>query len=472
MTHIGYRAFHDSKNIESIILPFVGPSRDGSNGDGQTTTHTLLGYIFNGALTSSQNAECVPASLKKVTLTDTTWIPKNAFVQCTHIESIELPKGLTSIGDFAFCECHRLVDINIPEGVKTIGGSAFSGCRALPRIEFPNTVTRLGDWALCECFAMTELVIPNGVTELEEGLCYDATALAHVEIPESVTEIGDWVFCGCVSLKDIYLPRSITYIGAEILWGCEGLESITIPFVGMGEGDTEPYFGYLFGDASCWEQGENAPPKLTSVTILSGDIPLWGFVGYRKLEKVVLPENATTIGGAAFSGCNIHSIIIPDSVKFIGTQAFEGCSKLEKLVFGENSELISIDMSAFGSTSLKGDLVLPSKLTLLAEMAFSGCNHLTSVVIPKNITTILGSHVFAGCADLIVYCEAAKKPDNWSEYWAGTTQIKWGYVSNFRDLHDKLSNLPTGNEIKIGSTVFTEDQLKKVLAFIDTIALE
>ena len=45
--------------------------------------------------------------------------------------------------------------------------------------------------------------------------------------------------------------------------------------------------------------------------------------------SVVIPENVTSIGREAFSGCSgLTSVIIPDSLTSIRHRAFQGCSRL------------------------------------------------------------------------------------------------------------------------------------------------
>jgi len=52
----------------------------------------------------------------------------------TGIKSIQLPSGLTKIGDYAFYGCKNLEEITIPAAVSSIGKRVFSGCGRLERI--------------------------------------------------------------------------------------------------------------------------------------------------------------------------------------------------------------------------------------------------------------------------------------------------------------------------------------------------
>ena len=47
------------------------------------------------------------------------------------ITSINLPNGLTTIGNYAFNRCSKVTSINIPYGVTSIGNWAFFLCKSL-----------------------------------------------------------------------------------------------------------------------------------------------------------------------------------------------------------------------------------------------------------------------------------------------------------------------------------------------------
>ncbi|MBR6111695.1 MAG: leucine-rich repeat domain-containing protein [Paludibacteraceae bacterium] len=47
------------------------------------------------------------------------------------MKNIEIPSGVTSIGDGAFSGCDGLTHIEIPSGVTSIGDNAFMWCKNL-----------------------------------------------------------------------------------------------------------------------------------------------------------------------------------------------------------------------------------------------------------------------------------------------------------------------------------------------------
>ncbi len=129
------------------------------------------------------------SNLKRVTISDSvTSIGKYAFYQ-SELESVNIPKSMTSIAANAFCGASSLKSVTIPSSVTSIGGSAFNGCSSLKSVTIPSRVTSIEAWTFANC---------NG--------------LESVSIPASVTSIGDVAFYGCNNLQDIY------YGGTETQW--------------------------------------------------------------------------------------------------------------------------------------------------------------------------------------------------------------------------------------------------------------
>ena len=103
VTSIGRYAFYRCSSLNSITIPFVGATKDG-------TSNTHFGYIFGAGGTISV-ADSVPASLKTVIITGGTNIDTWAFFNCTNIKSVTIPISVTSIGKYAFDYCTSLTDV-------------------------------------------------------------------------------------------------------------------------------------------------------------------------------------------------------------------------------------------------------------------------------------------------------------------------------------------------------------------------
>ena len=135
--------------------------------------------------------------------------------------------------------------------------------------------------------------------------------------------------------------------------------------------------------------------KLTELFLDAGLEPLEymqavpaNYLAYSKLTSITIPENITSIGRCAFSGCDgLTSITIPDSVTSIGSSAFENCS---------------------GLTSI----VIPDSVTSIDHWAFQYCTGLTSATIGNGVKNI-SRYAFWDCASLKdIYFNGTK--DQWN----------------------------------------------------------
>ena len=101
-----------------------------------------------------------------------TYLPENGaltLVKCHSLESIvELPDKiygypLRAIGEEAFLQCGHLQYIDIPEGVTKIGDYAFSYCTSLREIVIPSTVreTEFGTGVFDYASGFTVICIPD-----------------------------------------------------------------------------------------------------------------------------------------------------------------------------------------------------------------------------------------------------------------------------------------------------------------------
>jgi len=363
---IGIGALQDCDELEELNIPFSGASL----AEGETCV--WFGYVF-GAGSSSANGAYMPQSLRKISVKevvkdwwgssifDGTYDSSTGYNWLSHVEYLELPKGLTYIGNSAFRNCSGLKSVTIPDNVTSIGNSAFFDCSSLTSITIPDCVTEIGDYAFKNCSSLTSITIPEGVTSIEWMAFDGCSSLTSITIPESVTSIGNYAFYKCSSLTSITLPESAINIGDSAFYGCKSLKSIVIP-----EG-------------------------VTSI----GELTFWGC---SSLTNVTLPESVTSIEWMAFDGCrSLTSITIPESVTSIGSSAFSGCSSLTSITIPES--VTSIGGGAFSTCINLTSITIPESVTSIGGGAFRDCRGLTSITISASVTTI-GDSAFEQCERL------------------------------------------------------------------------
>lgn len=259
------------------------------------------------------------------------------------LQTILLPKSVTSIDDRAFSSCHSLNKVVIYENsVKTIGMAAFEYCSSLADIVLPEGVTTIARSAFADCSSLVDVTLPSTMTTLEYGAFENCTSLRSVTIPNSVNTV-DAPFYGCSSLSDIKVPD---YLYETSIFSGTGITDITVP-----EGTT-----VVGSFADC--------TKLASITFPEGIKALTDFSGCSSLRAIDIPDGVSVIGSALFRGCvNLTKVTIPNSVVSLEWFAFSDCSSLTRIT-------------------------IPNHIATISSGAFSGCSLLTNVTLGSGVASI------------------------------------------------------------------------------------
>ena len=136
-----------------------------------------------------------------------------------------------------------------------------------------------------------------------------------------------------------------------------------------------------------------------------------------KLVTVTLPENITEIKAGTFCGKSVQTIAIPDNVKQIGRFAFLKNTQLTSISFGADSQLETLDASAFSGCTALTELTLPASVKSIGNQCFNGCSklktyHLKSTTPPA----VTGSAAILSSAT--IYIPVGSKNDYLNaEYW-------------------------------------------------------
>ena len=248
------------------------------------------------------------------------------FSMCLKLKSVTIGTGLTAIEDGTFYNCTDLAIVNIGKNVSRIGNSAFYYCD-LKTIEIPEGVTTIGDGAFAECYKLTSVTIPNSVITIGSSAFSYCYKLSSVTIPNSVTTIGASAFSWCETLTSIEIPSSVTSIGSTLFEGCKVLATITVA----------PENSYYDSREDCNAIIETATNTLIA-TCNNSVIPcnvtsigMFAFTGCTKLTSVTIPQSVTSIGVFAFLYCegltSITSLIPAEKLFEVGSYEFYGVDK-------------------------------------------------------------------------------------------------------------------------------------------------
>ncbi len=202
VTSIGNYAFRGCSNLTEINLnasnfalgsyPFedCGQINTGITVNIGSTVTAIPDYMFYGAniknVSFSKNNSC-------------TSIGVGAFLSCSNLTSIILPKELTTIGISAFEGCSGLTNIVIPDDITTINNSVFRGCINLKNINIPSKVTHIGAYAFSECKELTDINLPENIISIGNN-AFEYCSKLTIKVPKESIDIGWDAFYGCYNV--------------------------------------------------------------------------------------------------------------------------------------------------------------------------------------------------------------------------------------------------------------------------------
>ena len=271
------------------------------------------------------------------------------FGKCDKLFYINIPDGLTVIGERMFYDCDSLTKINIPDSLQTIEPFAFDNCDNLTSIHIPKGVTDLQGAALFNkaftSFSVaednssykavngniyskdgtelvqyaynnssTEFTVPDGVTKIGDYAFYEATNLLTVHLPEGILEIGDYSFCNC-AITEIDLPYGLTTIG-EYAFAC------------INNGQTNLTEIELPDSVTLFKQGAFNSNKITKIVLSKGLTQLIAGAFESKVLSVLELPSEITIKEQALWFSNIEQLILPKDLKKCEGVLFAGLFSL------------------------------------------------------------------------------------------------------------------------------------------------
>lgn len=260
------------------------------------------------------------------------------------ITSITLPNCITKIEDEAFLFCSRVKYIQLPKSLTFIGDNAFYGS-ALDKIHIPKNVTYIGNSAFNNpCLYSFSVDQQNMHYSSMDGVLFnkDTTCLisfpqgrkmSTYSIPSTVRKLADKSFMHC-DIHYIKFPEALKEVGKSAFWGlkCDSISKNNIQHIGDS--------AFMLA-------------RLISVN-LSDSLKTIGkraFAYNYSLKEVFLPANLTHISEGAFEGCRfLTSVIIPEGVTSIGKSAFFQCDSLLYITM-PNSVIYIESSTAFSYTA-------------------------------------------------------------------------------------------------------------------------
>ncbi|MBE5730713.1 MAG: hypothetical protein E7350_02020 [Clostridiales bacterium] len=428
--NIGDYVFYNCENLEEVC--FEGDSQLQSIGSLAFADCVDLSDIY----LSSANNIAIPSTV--------TSIGSSAFSGCTDLTQfvIEPTSDLTIIGEDAFCES-GLQSFIVPNNVESIRDRVFEDCTALQSVTLPLGITTIGDWSFRNT-ALVAIAIPSSVTEIGEWAFYGCSQLSTVNLSSQLQKIKRYAFADS-GLTSVVIPNSVSTIGVSAFQDCASLSTISI-----NQNSSLTSIGaYAFLRSA-----------ITSIYIPHGvsEIEYNTFKYCENLQVVTFAQNATlsNIGSEAFYGSGLEEIIIPESVEEIDYLAFYSCVSLTFVRF-ERAEIESVQsitaigIGAFGSCDNLEEIKVPYKQSARAyKNSLPLLADIISYDIPTLTYTLLSDGTYGVSKGDIAIEDELVIPTTFNGI--AVTQIEDNAFENW----DKITSVTIPNSVsRIGAAAFS-----------------
>ena len=437
---------------------------------------------------------------------------RNLFLDGILVEDMEIPQGVTGIGENAFRGCSSIVRVTIPDSVVNIEAGAFADCSRLAEIAVDENnqyyksvdgllLTKDGRTLVAVPAGKEDVTIPKGVVVIGEKSLLKCKRISKFDIPNGVTEIGIMAFSGCSSLMSISYPPSMAKIGHGAFYGCDNLADIYITDI--------PSWCGLSSIAEHGGRPLEGGRKLYLNGVLVDELKIpdgvtrinsYVFYGCSSLTRVSIPRGVEFVGGGAFAYCKnlkwievaggnlryksndgillskdgkklvavpggLDHVKIPNRVEVICGHSCAGCNEIDKIPEG----IISIQYRAFSGCKGASRMELPNSLKQIGSYSFSGVSMLESITIPENVEKI-DDGAFAGCRRLreVIVKYGVKKIGG--RVFEGTDITSVSIPGSVERIYRgafggvKLTNLTLQNGVKdIGEVAFKDVHIKSLV---------
>ena len=255
-----------------------------------------------------------------------------AFYDDDTVVYINVPEGVTAIGDYFCYNCDSLEQVVLPSTLKKIGNEAFQYCTGLKELVLPDGLESLGRTFASSCSSLASVTLPAALTEIPEDFMQYDTDLASLVIPEGVRRLSVGMLIGSENLFSLYLPSSVVQVDATLpsqvtIFAPEGSPALMWA-------ESNGYESRALEDPSQMPVAERFEEGDLVYYLYDGEALLSGYIG--EAEELVIPE---TLGGApvtrilsyAIPSDSLVSITVADSVRRIDYRAFHDNDYLEEL---------------------------------------------------------------------------------------------------------------------------------------------
>lgn len=143
------------------------------------------------------------------------------------LDEVLFPENLSILGKSAFFNCESLKKVQINEGLEVIPELSFSNCINLSDVSMPSTVRKIESFAFEGCRSLTSLPMTDSLQVIEKG-AFLQIGITHLKTGKSLTSIGDYAFANCYELTDVEIGNQVTTLGENIFSNSYLLKNVIV----------------------------------------------------------------------------------------------------------------------------------------------------------------------------------------------------------------------------------------------------
>lgn len=257
---------------------------------------------------------------KHYVVPETTRIIGFAAFMNAHIDSIDLPKGLTTIGEWSF-QGSSISSIHMPDTVVSVGELAFRFCFNLEHVGLSNSLVCLPNQLFSGCPKLKELEVPSNVKSIFYSAIAWCDGLENLNLHDGLEEIVDeGPMLGVRGkLRAVNFPATLKKVPGGVFNYSPFIKKFTLD-------PTNPFFKVIDG-----------------VLFSKDGKTLYSVPDYNR-KSYQVPEGTEVIAECVFAFFpKLQTVKLPSTLKVIESRAFQNCESLYRIELPANVEQVDID---------------------------------------------------------------------------------------------------------------------------------
>lgn len=311
-------------------------------------------------------------------------VGKYGYHYCNNLHHVRIPHAV-GIEEWAFESCHELRSFVSGNQLQHVDYRSFAtGGGHLRLVHLGNAIERIEAEAFLDQHDLDSLYLGNQLRYIKEYAFRNSVNLHHVVFPATLEDIEYYAFESS-GLLDIHIPINVRNVSETAFHYCGQVLSITVD-------PANQTFDSRMGCNAICRTSDNTLVRGCQNSVIPNDISTLGtyaFSGCGGLTSISIPNSVTDMGSWVFENCGLISVNFPNSIISCGAAPFNNCHGLTTPIYNNS-------IFAFLPYDYNGAYTFPAGLTQIVSYACENRNQLTQAFIPDGYTRV-GGWAFQYC---------------------------------------------------------------------------